>query len=230
MKITTWNCAHKNRTKILPAVRSLGADFVLLQEVARPKEASPSELWIGNNPRQGLSVIASDGNKIRISPDYDEALRFALPVEVIGAFPFQLLAIWMLREPVHYVPNLVAILEYYRPFIERKSTVIAGDFNANPGFDRKHPRYPFSNIASKLEQLGLCSAYHSFTGEPMGQETKPTLYFLYHKHEPFHIDYMFIPRNWRPALNSISVGTFDEFGGLSDHRPLTAKFSDDLPY
>ncbi len=124
MQITTWNCARKSRDKILPAVKALRADFALLQEVARPKETSPSELWIGTDPRQGVSVIAGDGKQIRISPDYDGTLRFALPVEVLGAFPFQLLAIWMLREPVHYVPNLVAILDCERRREDRAKAAV----------------------------------------------------------------------------------------------------------
>ncbi len=93
-------------------------------------------------------------------------------------------------------------------------------------FDRAHPRYPFRSVSSKFEELGLCSAYHAFTGEPIGQETRPTFYFRYHRHAPFHIDYILIPQSWRPALSSVSVGTFDEFAGLSDHRPLTARFTD----
>jgi exodeoxyribonuclease-3 len=164
------------------------------------------------------------GVPIRLAADYDNSLRYALPVEVRGAYPFQILAIWMLKEPIHYVPNLVAILEHYRPFLERAPTVILGDFNANRVFDKKHPRYVFDSIAGALDSLGLVSAYHSFTGETFGAESQPTFYFRYHQHEPFHIDYLFFPQSWSSSLNAVTVGNFSDYAGLSDHRPLTAQF------
>lgn len=192
--------------------------------MARPKEPSPNELWIGSNKNQGLSVISCKGGALRIAADYDPNLKLAVPVEVVGDESFQVLAVWMLKEPIHYVPNLVAILEHYRPFLERGPTIIAGDFNANPTFDRSHRRYLFSSVTAKLEELGFCSAYHTSTGELHGKETQATHYFRYHREEPFHIDYLFFPRAWRSRLGKMSVGNFDDFSGLSDHRPLSAEF------
>jgi hypothetical protein len=196
--------------------------------VACPEEPSSGELWIGTNKKQGVSVISSNSAQIRIAPDYDETLRYALPVEVLGERPFNLLAIWMMKEPVHYVPNLVAILEHYTPFIERCPTVVAGDFNANPNFDAEHRRYLFSSITDRFDQLSLSSAYHSHTGESLGQETQATHYYRYHQDQPFHIDYLFFPLDWHAALTTVTVGNFDDFASLSDHRPLSAQFSDSI--
>lgn len=223
MQITTWNCARKKRESILPSVRALNSDFALLQELPCPSESSPDELWIGTNPKQGVSVISCTGAPISLAGDYDETLRYALPVEVGGERPFQLLAIWMLKDPEHYVPNLVAILEHYRPFIGRRPTVVAGDFNANPGFDKTHPGYLFGSIAAKFEELGLCSAYHTKTGDVHGQETQPTYFHQYNRQKPFHIDYLFFPLLWR-SLGPVTVGSYDDYSALSDHRPLTASF------
>ena len=47
----------------------------------------------------------------------------------------------------------------------------------------------------------------------------------YHEAEPFHIDYCFLPRAWKPALREVSIGTFSAFEGRSDHRPLTVNFT-----
>lgn len=208
-------------------MRVLNSDFALLQELPRPNESTPDELWIGENPNQGVSVISCTGVPIGLAPEYDETLRYALPVKVGGERPFQLLAIWMLKEPEHYVPNLLATLEHYRPFIEHSPTVVAGDFNVNPGFDKTHARFLFASIASKFGEMGLCSAYHAKSGECHGQESQPTYFHNYHQHEPFHLDYLFFPKIWRSALGQVTVGSYDDYAGLSDHRPLSATFVHD---
>ena len=228
LRITTWNCARKSREKILPAVAALDADFAFLQEIARPATASPNELWIGTNPKQGVSVISHSGARIRLAKEYDEKLRYALPVEVDGDRPLQLLAIWAMKEPEHYVPNLVAILEHYRAFIQRGPTIVAGDFNANPAFDKVHPRFLFNTITDKFEKLGLLSAYHSKVGEAHGHESKSTLYHLHKQERPFHIDYLFYPKSWRAALSEVAVGSYEAYKGLSDHRPLSAMFTHEI--
>jgi hypothetical protein len=229
LKITTWNCARKSRAEILPEAKALKADFLLLQEIARSEGASSDEVWIGADPRQGVSVISCNGAPIRLAAEcYDEALRYALPVEVGGPRPFQLLAIWVLKEPEHYVPNLVAILEHYRAFIARAPTVVAGDFNANPCFDQAHPQYPFGAISARLEKAGLCSAYHARTGEVPGRESQATHFHQYNPGKPFHLDYLYCPQDWRAALGEVTVGSFEAHAGRSDHRPLSATFGAEI--
>lgn len=221
LRITTWNCARKRRADILPAVAALRSDFALLQEIARPDVTTPQELWIGTNPRQGVSVLSCTGFALRLAKDYDENLQFGLPVEVIGPHPFQLLSIWAMKGDVHYVPNLVSILEHYRSFIERAPTVVAGDFNANPGFDAVHPEFLFRTITAKLDEYGLVSAYHTITGESHGHETRPTLYHTYNEKKAFHIDYLCCPKAWMPSLGKVEVGGYADYAKLSDHRPMT---------
>lgn len=224
LRITTWNCARKNRAKILPAVSSFAADLVVLQEIAKPATPDPSGVWVGEDPKQGLSVVSCKGAPIDLAPEYDPALRYALPIQVGGSRPFQLLGIWMLSKPIHYVPNLVAILERYRAFIGRAPTIVTGDFNANPGFDRHHPRHRFSSIDGRMCELGLFSAYHTFTREPHGQEKQPTFFMQYKEAKPYHIDYLYLPEAWRRNLRSVQVGSYADYAGQSDHRPLTANF------
>lgn len=205
--------------------RALGADFLLLQEIAKLGGTPSDELWIGANPKQGVSVISCAGAPIRLATDfYDEALSYAIPVEVGGPRPFQLLAIWVLKKPVHYVPNLVAILEHYRPFIARAPTVVAGDFNANPLRDRHHPKHRFVSVSSVLEQSDLRSAYHSKTEEDHGQEKQPTYFHHYQQQQPHHFDYLYCPKSWLPSLREVTVGSFQAHAGQSDHRPVSATF------
>ena len=195
----------------------------MLQEWGCPPLSTPAELWIGKNARQGVSVFSPSGYAVQLDSDYDPVLRWALPARVEGPIPFQVLALWILRAPEHYVPNLVRILERYREFILRSPTLVLGDFNANPQFDAAHPKYRFQSITDKLRSLGLSSAYHEFTNEGFGLETRPTLYHRYQQDSPFHIDYAFLPDSWVGKIRAVEVGSFDEFRGSSDHRPMTVE-------
>jgi endonuclease/exonuclease/phosphatase family metal-dependent hydrolase len=205
----------------------LDSDLLLLQELARPEEASGNEIWEGENPRQGISILSRNGAQIRLSPDYDPALRFAVPVEVIlGTREFNLLAVWVQSDPVHYVPNLLEILAHYGPFLARGPSVVAGDFNANPCFDVRNPKHLFGSLSKSLGELGLCSAYHEFTGETHGKEASPTFYFHHHRESPYHLDYVYLPRAWAGSIEAVDVGSFDDFSGLSDHRPVSVTIGD----
>jgi endonuclease/exonuclease/phosphatase family metal-dependent hydrolase len=42
--------------------------------------------------------------------------------------------------------------------------------------------------------------------------------FYRHQDKPFHIDYVFVPKSSR--LRSVEVGSFPEWGHLSDHVPV----------
>lgn len=227
LKITTWNTARKPRSAVLDAVSRMNSDLVLLQEIARPDAQSVNEIWAGEDPRQGISVVSPRGVPIRLSPDHNPSLRFAVPIEVLGAKPYNVLVIWVQEDPVDYVPNLIGILDFCRPFLEGRPSVVAGDFNANPSFDSQHPKRTFGSLNSRLEALGLESAYHAFAHESHGQETKPTFYFQYNREKPFHIDYLYIPKVWNDAIKAVEVGGFDEYSGLSDHRPVTVEIADE---
>jgi exodeoxyribonuclease-3 len=67
------------------------------------------------------------------------------------------------------------------------------------------------------------SAYHTHYGERQGAETHPTHYFRHHQDKPFHIDYVFVPKRWK--LRSVEVGSFREWGHLSDHVPMVVDVS-----
>jgi hypothetical protein len=75
-------------------------------------------------------------------------------------------------------------------------------------------------LVTLLTSLGFVSAYHTFFGEEQGQELRPTLYFQWNKLKPFHIDYCFLPGSWVKQIARIEVGGYNEWKGLSDHRPL----------
>ena len=54
-----------------------------------------------------------------------------------------------------------------------------------------------------------------------GSEIDPT-FFIHKKHDrPYHIDYVFLPREKVDSVVDFSVRTYDEWIEFSDHVPLT---------
>ena len=73
-----------------------------------------------------------------------------------------------------------------------------------------------------LEGLGLVSACHTVRDELHGRETIPTLYWMGRTKDgpTYHIDYVFLPRLWLGGLRAVEIGSFEAWGGLSDHVPV----------
>jgi endonuclease/exonuclease/phosphatase family metal-dependent hydrolase len=71
-----------------------------------------------------------------------------------------------------------------------------------------------------LNEHGLVSTYHEHFGEPQGGETRHTLYMFRHQDKPYHIDYIFIPKEWASRLKTVEVGAFETWSKLSDHCPV----------
>jgi len=103
-------------------------------------------------------------------------------------------------------------------WFSRIPVVAAGDFNSNVQWDAHRPGRNHTEVVCLLNGYGLISAYHSRLGEKQGAETCPTYYFYRHQDKPFHIDYVFVPQGWK--LRSVEVGSFREWGQLSDHVPV----------
>jgi hypothetical protein len=185
-------------------------------------------LWFGNNPRQGIAVIASGAYRISAA-EIRDAPPYTFPVQVIGPTPFLLLAIWSQRNPdFRYVRAVIRAVEIYRDLIVSQRTVIAGDFNSNTIWDYKRPPdQNHSGLVCLLTSLGLVSAYHCFFREAQGEESRPTLYLRRDAEKPYHIDYCFIPKAWAKDLRSVAVGTDEPWARYSDHRPLVVDV--DLP-
>lgn len=101
-----------------------------------------------------------------------------------------------------------------------------GDFNSNAIWDRRRKRaHDHSALVNALPELGLVSSYHHFFGESQGAETRPTQYYRWDEHEPFQLDYCFIPEAWAEHLVNVEVGSSEAWKQWSDHRPLTVDLS-----
>jgi len=60
----------------------------------------------------------------------------------------------------------------------------------------------------------------SFIAKLTAKRNSPTYYFQWKEQRPFHIDYWFMPRDWAPNVQRVEIGSYEEWKGRSDHRPL----------
>lgn len=228
MKLVTWNCCRGAFSKKSPLLDSLAADVWVLQECGKPEIETDTCLWFGDNPKQGIAVKSANGYHLRALPTVEGVPKFVFPVEVTGPEPILLLVVWSKgKQKFRYVMGVVKAMEAYKPLIERSTTVVIGDLNSNAIWDGWHPKnLNHSALIAALAQLGLVSSYHEFFKESQGAETRPTCYLLWKKERPYHIDYCFIPQQWLPRLQSVQVGSYDDWSKHSDHRPLFVDISE----
>jgi exodeoxyribonuclease-3 len=106
--------------------------------------------------------------------------------------------------------------------------VLAGDLNSNTIWDSRHKVINHSTVVKILADRGLVSGYHHHFGETHGEESRPTIYFRHHEDKPYHIDYIFIPREWASRLRTVEVGGFETWSKLSDHCPVVVEVANAL--
>jgi exodeoxyribonuclease-3 len=210
----------------VPSLLALNPDIAVIQECSKKSVGvlhshGSSGLWFGANPNKGLAVFCSKGFTLHaVEKRFG---KWVVPVRVHGAVAdFNLLAIWACPVGTKRADNYIG--EVHRCIVEHcgwfseAPVVAAGDFNSNVQWDANRPGRNHSEVVRLFESHGLISAYHAHHEEKQGAETRPTYYFYRHKDKPFHIDYVFVPKGWR--LGSVEVGSFQEWGQLSDHVPV----------
>jgi hypothetical protein len=230
MRLVTWNCCLGSFSNKVPLLDSLAADIAVVQECARPEIECETRLWFGDNPRQGIAVLASNGYQIRALPTEVDVPKFVFPLEVIGPVNFLLLVVWSKgKQKYRYVMGIVKAIRIYRDLIRNSPTVVIGDFNSNAIWDTWHPPdLNHSALITLLSQLGLVSSYHHFYRETHGAETWPTFYLQRNKERPYHIDYCFVPERWASQIESVQIGSDDEWQKHSDHRPLLVQLGSQI--
>ena len=223
MRLLTWNCNKGAYSKKVPRLEPIAADIAVIQECAKPASESNRCLWFGDKANQGVLVLASPTYSIRRLPAPSGVPKFVIPIGVSGpGIEFTVLAVWAKSESmVGYVQWVLTAVEIYRELISNAPCVLMGDLNSSVKYASMCPaNCQHLTLVTLLTSLGFVSAYHTFFGEEQGQESRPTLYFQWNKLKPFHIDYCFLPGSWVKQIARIEVGGYNEWKGLSDHRPL----------
>ena len=221
MKIVTWNCNGAFRKKFENII-DFNADINIIQECENPIESKDKKyqewaenyIWIGDNKNKGLAVFAKPEIKLEkldwTNQFKDHTVKHFLPCKINE--DFNLLAIWTHRNNspnFGYIGQLWKYLQINKDKL--KESIIAGDFNSNAIWDEWDRWWNHTDVVNELNELGIESFYHRFTGEFQGKETKPTLYFQRNQIKPYHIDYCF-------ATFSIQKCTSRQLLFLFDHH------------
>jgi exodeoxyribonuclease-3 len=230
LRIVTWNCGMALARKA-PSLLALKPDIAVVQECSKNSvdilhNLGLSGLWFGANLNKGLAVFCSKGFSLQaVGKPFG---KWVVPVRVHGAeVDFNLLAVWACpvgtKRADNYIGQVYRFLVEHDGWFGKAPVVAAGDFNSNSQWDENRPGRNHTEVVRLFESHGLISAYHTHHGEKQGAETRPTYYFYRHQDKPFHIDYVFVPKGWR--LKSVEVGSFGEWGNLSDHVPVVVDVS-----
>ena len=211
-------------------VQKLNPDIVVIPECENFGNQTSHHLWYGENRNKGIGIFSYSDYEIELDPDYDSTFRYIIPIVVKGPISFNLLAVWAMNDSVdvrkRYIGQVWLAINYYKKFLE-EPLIIIGDFNWNTIWDSK-PSYPlYGNLTDVIKILKddeIKSVYHSFYGEELGKETKPTLFMHHNKNKPYHVDYCFASKHFKPK--NVKIGEYDDWTKKSDHMPLMITFRD----
>jgi exodeoxyribonuclease III len=220
-------------SKKTDALLALNPDVAVIPECSEKsaiafRERGFDSLWFGYNANKGLGVFVRKDWQIRMlaPPEF----KWIVPIEVNAPTPFTLIAIWACRigskNVDNYVGQVYHALTSHPEWFNGSPVVLVGDLNSNKVWDGRHERINHSSVVSILAERGLLSAYHEYFGESQGGETRPTIYFYRRNDRTFHIDYVFVPRDWASRLRKVEVGDYETWSKLSDHSPLLVEFSE----
>jgi Endonuclease/Exonuclease/phosphatase family len=221
VRIVAWNCCRGPIAAKLSALASLRPDVAVISEALEPERQSSQLIWFPSSAsRLGIQVRCCGAHKIKRLKTAAGLPNCVVPVRVTGPTRFNLLAVWTWPAP-SYTKAFLNGLSAYTHLLERGPTVVVGDFNGNPVFDRPTARNKWwTQGFAQLHDAGLVSAYHHFNGVAFGAERDPTHHFLRKATRPFHIDFCFVPRAWAERKLAVQVVAGPQWAALSDHFPL----------
>lgn len=232
LKIASWNCAGAFREKVQRAL-ALDADVYVIQE-AEPLDRYAALLPTGSATHYVVRPEYPKGVLVFTRPGYALTVRTSagpqthshivpLTVTVPAAAPVTLWAVWTLdaspREAAYVGQAHLALDDLADELGPR--TVMIGDYNSNAIWDHERSRN-HTTLVDRLAAHGLSSAYHHWTGDTQGEETRPTFFLQRNESKPYHLDHCFTDL---PVVD-VQIGTFAEWsglkaaGGISDHVPL----------
>jgi hypothetical protein len=231
--IGTWNCRMGIDRK-RAAIEDLGCDVLVVPECSSApglaKEPGVSFDWKGLDPdKRGLGVFGCRGWRVERAPEATP-LGWVLPVRLIdpaGSDAALLLAIWTVRNKAagwpSYRHQVAATIGTWEKELRSDRVILAGDFNCSAQGPSSAPH--LANV-SRLDEMGVRSAYHTHHGEQHGEESAMTLrWFGKGRLEYlYHCDFVFLSRAIGHRLQRAEVGTISQWveSRLSDHTPVLA--------
>lgn len=226
MRIITWNCNRKFRTKF-PEILGEDADIYVIQECENPSEsknddyiefAGENYFWTGKNKDMGLGIFAKDSVKLEKIPNLNEEFENFIALRVNDSF--NLLGVWAMP------PYVEMIHDYYDANTDLfdENLVMCGDFNSNSIWDKEHRTKDGqgndknqTNMNLKLEKSGLVSAYHYLNDEKQGEELDNTFFLYRHLNKKYYIDYAYSDVG---IVSEFKILDAAKWIGLSDHLPI----------
>ena len=250
MRLVVWNANMAVHRKLDTVLEQLKPDVLVLSECAAEstlKAKYPgtapwtSMAWAGKipeppkNPDKGLAVMTFGNYRIEATWPVEPMMEWVVLADIAGPTPFSLIAVWAMNHRASNIkafpqsnPQPAAALNTY--WTEGSGpTILAGDFNHNVSWDATMPHAKqHARTLDATRQASLASAYHHHFGEAQGAESTPTLHWRGAGQKTYHIDYAFIPDEWLPRLQDVSVGSKQEWidSRLSDHVPLVVELAD----
>lgn len=222
----------------LEPVLELQPDILIVQEAACPAVLRargvplPEQVqWVGGYKHKGLLVAAFGDYRLQVAETYFPGLHWVLPLQVTGPDKFTLLATWDLYTLSQGDPDaaasdaVITAMTRYQEAFAGGDVVLAGDLNNTVTLDRPSRARSFAPTVAALAQLGYVSAYHAHHGEEHGAETAETFYLRFDEQAGHHIDFCFVPDQWR--IDEVAVGGYDPWVSRwrSDHGPVVVDVS-----
>ena len=241
MRLVSWNCNMALPRK-WAALMALNPDVAVVQECATPERLSarlpdlePARcLWTGDNPNKGLGLFAFGDWRLEPLGGRLPGSDYFLPARVRGSAAFTLVGVWSTWRAADRLKGSPGPLNHALDQLAGSASpgdlFLAGDFNHNARWDKPGWGWNHASSVSRLESLGLKSAYHSARGVPQGDEPEPTIYWRNRTADgpSYHIDYAFVPQCLPGGAVQVAVGSHADWvaAGLSDHVPLIVDVDD----
>lgn len=123
--------------------------------------------------------------------------KYFIPIEVKGARPFTLLAVWTLGgQPMPYVQAASTAIDMYAEIFAGFPVVLLGDFDSNAIWNKEHRKaLNHDAMVERLRRHSIVSPYHQHRGIEHGVEPRPehTFHLYGHEEKSYHIDYCSLP-------------------------------------
>jgi endonuclease/exonuclease/phosphatase family metal-dependent hydrolase len=227
VRFVTWNCAIGQFRGKAKAIAPLKPDVLAVQEVesldgvllfAGDEQPTYRDRPAPAESRRAIAVFSYTGVELQPVPTNQSNYSFCRYDARYKDRELQVAAVWTWQTADRATSYKQAHqgIQRYAEWIKQRPTVVLGDFNNN----QIYRGGKWQDLAESLNDLGLVSAYHAFFSEPFGFETRPTHFHRRDSTKPFHIDYCFVPAQWRDHITRVEVGKPDEWRAYSDHVPL----------